>query len=386
MAKTYNIICPVIFGSGAIKEIPEKVKELQGKKAFLVYDQGVKAAGISDKITALLKENNIEYAAYEDITADPKDTIIDDAAKAGKDAGVDIVIGIGGGSSLDAAKAIAVMLKNPGNIGDYYAGIGKEFTEKAPVVLVPTASGTGSESTPIAVITDTKNTVKQTILNPGDIAIVDPDLTLTVPDFVTANTGFDALAHAIEGYTVNENFQNPLSDVLSLKAISLIWKNLEKAYLDGKNLEARTNLSLGSNFAGISFAGSCVHFGHCAAHELGAQYHIAHGALCALAIPEVIEFSAEVLPERITSMAHAMGVTLPDTDALGRGKALAEEVRKYMKRVGIKALKDYEITREQAVACAKGAVENNWFVVSTPKPVDIAVMEELIGKMYDNYQ
>ncbi len=384
MVKTYSMLCPVMFGEGAVSEIGNKVKELSGKKAFCVYDQGVKMAGIAEKVCKLLEEAGIEYDVYEGVQADPKDTIVDEAAAYGKEQGVDIVIGIGGGSSLDAAKAVAVLLKNPGSIGDYYAGVGKPFTETAPLILIPTASGTGSEITPMAVITDTKNVVKQTILNHGNVAIVDPELTRTVPAHVTSATGFDALSHAVEAYTVNPGFMNPLSDVLALKAITLISENLEKAYKNGDDMEARTNLSLASNFAGIAFSGACVHFGHCAAHELGAQFHISHGALCAVALPEVIEFSADVMPERMKDLAKALEVEVSG-DEEQVGHAIAEVVRDRMRKCGIKSLKDYGLTKEQVVGCAEGAVKNNWFIVASPKPVDVKAMEDLMAKMYDNY-
>lgn len=385
MTSTYNQICPVIFGAGAVKQLGEKVKELGASRAFCVCDQGVKLAGIADKTGRILENAGIEYVIYEGIQADPTDIMINAAAEKARIEKTDIVIGIGGGSSLDAAKAIAVLLKNEGKIGAYYAG-GKPFRETAPLILIPTASGTGSEVTPMAVITDTESQAKQTVLNHGDIALVDPELTLTVPAHVTAATGFDALSHAVEAFTAKEDYANPLSDVLALKAMTLISDNLETAYLDGGNLTARENLSQASNFAGIAFAASSVHIGHVAAHELGARYHIPHGAVCALALPETIRFAARVRPEKMFEIAQAMETELPqNVDGVEAGEILAEEIRKRMRKLQMKALRDYGITKAQTAACAGKALENNWFSVCAPDKVDEAVMEEFLIQMYENY-
>lgn len=383
MISTYSQICGVVFGPGAIEKTAEKVKE-QGNKALCICGKSVKAAGIADRVLKILKDGGVEAVLYDGVKADPSDQIVDEAAESGRKYGADVVVGIGGGSSLDAAKAVAVLLKNPGKISEYYVGK-KPFTETAPLILLPTTSGTGSEVTPMAVITDSGNGIKQTVLNHAAAAIVDPELTLTAPPHVTAATGMDALSHAIEAYTANPGFSNPFSDVLALKAMEEISENLQTAYEDGSNLEARTGLSLGSNFAGMAFSESCVHFGHAAAHEIGARFHISHGALCALALPEVIEFSADVMPERIQDIAKAVGAEIPEGTPEETGHALAEVIRGRMRKLGIKALRDYGISREQAVGCAEGAVENNWFVAASPKKVEVEVMKVLIGKMYDNY-
>lgn len=388
MVSNYTLLCPVTYGAGALEKLGEKVKELGGNKIFCIYDQGVKMAGLADKMVKVLKDNQIEYEVYEDVKPDPSDTSIDEIAEKARSAKADLVIGLGGGSSLDAAKSVAGLLTNAGKVSEYYAEDQKGFVNPtAPIILIPTASGTGSEVTVMAVVTDTTKGVKRTILNHATAAIVDPELTLTVPEHVTAATGMDALSHAIEAYTCTPTATNPLSDVLALEAVKLITANLEKACADGSDLEARSNLSLGSNFAGISFSAAGVHFGHAAAHEIGAKYHIPHGTLCAIMLPEVIEFSADALPERIHNIADAMGVEIPEgTSDVESGKLVADYLRAYMKRIKVRTLKECGLTREDAVACADGAVTNNWFIILAPKPCDIEKMKELIGKAYDNYQ
>lgn len=386
MVTNYTMLCPVVFGAGALGELGNKVKELGGNKVFCIYDAGVKNAGLAEKMTKVLDENQIEYEVYEDVKPDPADTIIDQIADIARKSGANLVIGLGGGSSLDAAKSVAGLLTNEGLVSEYYAEDQKGFVNAtAPIILIPTAAGTGSEVTVMAVVTDTKKGVKRTILNHANMAIVDPELTLTVPEHVTAATGMDALSHAIEAYTCTGT--NPLSDTLALEAVTRIVENLGKACEDGSNLDARTNLCLGSNFAGISFSAAGVHFGHAAAHELGARYHIPHGTLCAIMLPEVIEFSADVLPERIQKIADAMHIDIAEgtTDAEA-GKIVADYLRDYMKKIKVRSLKECGLTREDAVACAEGAVTNNWFIILSPKPCDVEKMRELIEKAYDNYQ
>lgn len=383
---TYSLVCPVLFGGGAVMKLGEKIREMGASRVFCVYDRGVKLAGISDQVIKVLAESRIETAVYDRVQADPADVIVDEAAEAARQAHMEAVVGIGGGSSLDVAKAVAILLKNPGCIGDYYAGE-KPFSEKAPLILIPTTSGTGSEVTPMAVITDTKKQVKQTVLSAADLAVVDPELTLTVPPHVTAMTGFDVFSHAVEAYTANAGYGNPMSDVLAEKAMELVSGYLEAAYLNGSDRTARNYLSMASNFAGIAFAASSVHIGHAAAHELGAKFHIPHGALCALTLPETVRFVSEAVPEKVTGIARAMKLCLPEgMEGREAAEAAAEELRKRMKKMGIKSLKEYGLKREDVIACAKGAVENNWFVICAPKQVDERVMAEYLGQMYDHYE
>ena len=198
-------------------------------------------------------------------------------------------------------------------------------------------------------------------------------------------TGFDALSHAVE--TLTTSCGNPRSDILALSAISLIVENLEKAYRDGGNLEARTQLSLASNLAGIAFNDALVHFGHAAAHEFGVVFHMPHGVACALTIPEVIRFSADAAPDKVLGIAKALGIALPEsTSGPEAGALAAEAVRSLMRRLNIPSLKAQGISREAAVGSAEGAVRKNVFVNFALKPVDPPVMAELIGRMYDNYQ
>ena len=386
MISTYSQLCPVLFGPGAAAQTAEKARELGGTKALCIYDKGVEMTGIAGKITQLLKDGGIETVIFDEVKPDAPDAVVDKAGKLAQDEKVDIVVGIGGGSSLDTAKAAAVLAENPLPITQYLpSGGNKPFQSTIPIILIPTAAGTGSEVTIMAVIHDEKNHVKEGILRAASLAIVDPELTLTVPPHITAATGLDAMTHAVE--SLSTNCGNPKAEVLALAATRLIAENLEKAYLDGSDLEARTQLSFASNIAGMAFTEASLHIGHAAAHEFGVRFHIQHGVACALTLPEVVTFAADVIPDKTKKIAEALGVTVPDgASGAETGELAAAKIRDLLRRLNIPSLKAQGITREDAVSCAQGAVAHNWFVACALRPVTDEVMAEQIGKMYDNYQ
>ncbi len=386
MISTYSQLCPVLFGPGAAAMTADKVKEFGGTKALCIFDKGVEMTGIADKIVSQLKESGIAVVTFNEVLPDAPDTLINKAGQLARDEKVDIVVGIGGGSSLDTAKAAAILVENPLPITLYTPTGGKEYTSNIPLILIPTASGTGSEVTIMAVVHDEANHIKEGVLRAATLAIVDPELTLTVPPHITAASGFDALSHAVE--SLSTNCGNPKAEVLSLAAAKLIAENLEKAYKDGSDIEARTNLSFASNIAGMAFTEASLHIGHAAAHEFGIQFHMQHGVACALTLPEVITFAADIVPEKTKKIAEALGVTLPEgVSGQQAGELAAEKVRELLRRLNIPSLKAQGISREDAIACAHGAIVKNWFATACSlKPVTDEVMAEQIGKMYDNYQ
>jgi alcohol dehydrogenase class IV len=386
MISTYNQLCPVLFGPGASAQLADKVKEFGGTKALCIYDKGVEMTGTADKLVTLLKDSGIGTVVFDGVQPDAPADVVNRAGQLARDEKVDVIVGIGGGSSLDTAKATAVLAENPLPITQYLQSGGKPYKSTMPLILIPTASGTGSEVTIMAVVHNEANHTKEGILRAANLAIVDPELTLTVPPFITAATGFDALSHAVE--SLSTNCGNPKAEVLSLAATKLIAENLEKAYLDGGNLEARTNLSFASNIAGMAFTEASLHIGHAAAHEFGVRFHMQHGVACALTLPEVVTFAADIVPEKTKKIAEALGVKLPENvGGAEAGELAAEKIRDLLRRMNIPSLKAQGISREDAVSCAHGAVVKNWFATACAlKPVNDEVMAEQIGKMYDNYQ
>ena len=366
---------PVLYGCGAVAELGDKLKEMGGTKAFCVYDGGVAASGIADRIVGILKGAGIEVVTYDKVGSEAPDSVVNAGADFARASGVDCVVGIGGGSCLDISKFFAILLSHPGPVSDYYAYKVPKHLPHVPIILIPTCSGTGSEVTAHGVVRDEATNKKEAVLCYSDLSILDPELTVTAPPKVTAFTGMDAMSHAAEAYTSNAN--NPRSDVLALNAIGRIARNLERAYKNGADIEARTELALGSNLAGIAFNDAGVHFGHAIAHTFGLELGLAHGVGCALVLPEVLAFSEKVIPERVEDIRKALGAP--------EGQSAADYVRALMRKVDIPSLKSMGHSREKCVSLAEPSMYD-WFVIQSPFHVDASVMAEIIGCVYDNYQ
>ena len=374
MSVTYTQKAPVLFGCGAVEELGDKLKELGAKKVFCVYDAGVGASGIADRIIGIIKAAGLEAVPYDKVGSEAPDSVVNEGGEFARASGVDCVVGIGGGSCLDIAKFFAVLLENPPPISSYYAFKLKNLPAHAPLVLIPTCSGTGSEVTSHGVVHDEETNRKFPVRCCSDLSILDPELTVTAPPGVTAYTGMDAMSHAVEGYTSRNT--NPRSDVLALDAIRRIAENIERAYKNGADIEARTEMALGSNFAGIAFCDAGVHFGHAIAHTFGLELGIPHGIGCALVLPEVLAFCEGPIPDRVEDIRKALGA--PD------GQSAAAFVRELMRKVGIPSLASLGHSRESCIGIAEICM-NEGFVALSPFPVDAGVMAEVIAATYDNY-
>lgn len=341
---TINHLTSVIFGEGASQGTGEKLRDFGITKVLCVYDKGIKAAGLVDTIIQNVQAEGIKVIEFGEVLPDPPDTIVDQAGELGRKEGVDGILGIGGGSSMDAAKGVNVLLGNPGVISDYF---NPEIMQKPGkfLFLIPTTSGTGSEVTGVAVLTNTKDSRKCGVIGKNSIAalaIVDPKLTFGLPPGITAATGMDAFSHAVEAYTTA--MKNPMSDLLALEAISLIAKYLPVAVRDGSNGEARSKMSYAATIAGMSFNDAPPHIGHAIAHTIGAKYHVPHGTICGLAVPGVIEYVSDIMPEMVRSIGEAMGLSLKDdlsNEMLG--SRVADAVRKLNREIGLPTMKDLNI-------------------------------------------
>ncbi|HHT46510.1 MAG TPA: iron-containing alcohol dehydrogenase [Firmicutes bacterium] len=347
MIVSFNRSVPALFGAGASLRTGMKVKELGMKKVFCVHDKGIKDAGIADKIIKNLQAAGLEVVVFDGVIADPPDFMINEAGKIANEQKVDGIVGIGGGSTMDTAKAVNVLLTNPPPISQYYVGLGAEMKPGKPLVLLPTTAGTGSEMTAISVVSNTASNTKNGVIGPAataTLAIVDPELTLGLPPHITASTGMDAFSHAAEALT--SEGMNPMSDVLAEKAISLITNNLKKAMKNGSDLTARINMSFAALLAGIAFNDALTHWGHAIAHTIGTHYHIPHGVGCALALPGVIEYVADAVPNKVEQIARAMGLSLSkDLSPEELGREVADAIRGLNREVGIPSLKDFNIEK-----------------------------------------
>ena len=345
--KTFRVPQVVITGSGSSKQVGEECKKLGLKKALIVTDQNLVKLGIPDGVKESLQQNGVEHATYDGVNSEPVIEHVQEGLEAFRGNGCDFLLAVGGGSPMDTAKAISAMATNRGSIEDYM-GQGKILEKGRPVIAVPTTAGTGSEVTPFSIITDTRRDVKMLIGSPfltPAIAVVDPQLTISLPQDITAATGIDALTHAIEAY-VSVKVQ-AMSDVLALAAIELIAGNLEQAWSDGKNLEAREKTMMGSLMAGMAFSNSSVALVHGMARPIGAYFHVRHGASNAALLGTVMEFSLEGNPARYARIAEAMGVKAGGLSELEAAQRGAEAVKKLIKDVRIPSMREIGVDKEK---------------------------------------
>lgn len=290
-----------------------------GEKALIISDEVMDNLGYIKKCQDTLMNEKIKSAVYLGVKSEPIDRYVDEALRILEEEKCDIIISLGGGSCIDTAKAVAVIAKNGGYIGDYMGG--KKIAEKRalPHIAIPTTAGTGSEVTDVTVITNSSNNVKMMIKQPTflpDVAIVDPILTVSSPKTVTAATGIDALSHAIEAYISNK--ANPMSDIFALSAMKLIVGNLKTCYVDGDNLEAREAMALGALQAGLAFSNASVCLVHGMSRPIGALFDVPHGVSNAMLLPAVLEFSKQEATVRLADLGRIFSgenKDLPDEEA-----------------------------------------------------------------------
>ncbi len=281
----------VLAGQGAIAEIGPQARRLGGSKVLILTDPGVQAAGLADRVKDLLEEVGIAAEVFAEVQPEPPLDNFERCLAAAKARDYGLFVGLGGGSSMDMSKAVSIMMTNPGAISDYF-GVDKVQNPGLPRIAVPTTSGTGSEVTPIAILTDPAQELKIGVVSPfliPQVAIVDPELTLSLPPQITAATGLDALTHAIEGFTSLK--ANSISDALAMQAITLIARSLRTAVSNGADIQARTDMSMGSLLAGLAFANSSVTATHALAFPLGGKFDLPHGIANGLMLPYVMRFN-----------------------------------------------------------------------------------------------
>lgn len=323
-------------GAGAIKEIATEVKGRGFKKAFVCSDPDLIKFGVTKKVTDVLDNAEIDYDIYSEIKPNPTIKNVQTGVKAFKDSGADCIIAIGGGSSMDTAKAIGIIIKNP-DFADVRSleGVAPTTNKCVPIIAVPTTAGTAAEVTINYVITDTEKNRKMVCVDPKDIpvvAVVDPDMMSSMPKGLTAATGMDALTHAIEGYITAGAWE--LSDMFHLKAIEIISRSLRGAVENTS--EGREGMALGQYVAGMGFSNVGLGIVHSMAHPLGALYDTPHGVANAIILPTVMEYNAPATGEKYRNIAKAMGVEGVDEMALDEArKAAVDAVKKLSHDVGI---------------------------------------------------
>jgi alcohol dehydrogenase class IV len=357
-ARTFLIPPVLITGSGSSGKVGEESKKLGVMKGLIVTDEVLSKMGMLENIKKALSENKIQFAVYDKISTEPTVDYVREGLKVYKESGCEFLIAIGGGSALDTAKAISIMLTNSGSIEDY-KGLGKVTKEGVPLIAIPTTGGTGSEVTQFTIITDTKTDVKMLIgsrfIMPK-VAIVDPLLTLSCPRGLTAAVGIDSLTHAIEAY-VSVKAQ-PMSDIFCLSAIELISGNLRQAWANGNNVEAREKTMLGALQAGIAFSNASVALVHGMSRPIGAYFHVAHGASNAALLGVVIEFSLIGNPARYADIAKAMGENVTGLTDLEASQLAAKAIKTLIKDIQIPSLRGLGVEKEKLEQLAPKMAED----------------------------
>lgn len=383
----YTQLAPVLFGRGTAGQAGKKARELGMTKVLLVTDKGVAELGYPEKVAKAIREEGIEVTIWDGVETDCPDYTVEKAAAIGREKAVDGIVGVGGGSSLDSAKAIAAVIPNGNQVLQeivlYLTGQKNYAVKPVTLLLMPTTAGTGSESTFVSVISSETYKCKIGLPCPPDYAIVDPELTIGASAFITAFTGMDAFSHANESLTEAKN--TPHSDMLAYEAIRIITKWLPVAVKDINNVEAREQLAFASNIAGISFNESGVHMGHSTAHALGHLYHIPHGVCCALVTPAIIEFAARTYPEKMKKIGEIMGVTFKSEKPEDIGKAVGDAVRKLCREIGIPSFREQGFTKEQIMA-AKPMIYQEPLCTAFGGTITEQDVITVLESLYDDYK
>lgn len=333
----------IVFGQGSIDALPGLVAEFAADRVMVISDPGICAAGIAGKVMERLEQQGLTTALYSNVKPNPTNENVMEAAGQAKAFAPDLFVAVGGGSSIDLAKAVSLLMTNEGPI-ERYAGIGNVSSKGLPLIAVPTTSGTSSEITNVCALIDTEKVLKYVIIDnklTADRVVADPCLMVSVPGFVTATTGMDAITHAVESYISNS--ASPMTAYHSLTGLRILYDNLPRAYENGADIQAREQMMLGSLITGFAFSNANLGLVHGIAHALSAHFGLPHGAANAAVLPYVMAFNAPACPEKMIDMAKTLDLLLcgdGETDRL----ALAYALRELNIRLNIPTLSQWDIS------------------------------------------
>jgi alcohol dehydrogenase class IV len=369
----FNTVSDVLSGPGTSGQLGEMAAAMGIERLFVVTDPGIIQFGLLQQAVESLEANNIALHIYSDIVADPPESVVMNAMHAAQDFGCDGVIGFGGGSSMDVAKLLAVLIKGEQQLADIY-GVDQIIGGRLPLIQVPTTAGTGSEATMVSIITTGETTkagvVSRTLL--ADKIILDAALTTGLPPAVTAATGIDAMVHAIEAFT-SKRLKNPLSDMLAREALRLMAGNIETAVKQGDNLEARSAMLLGAMLAGQAFANAPVAAVHGLAYPLGGNYHIPHGLSNSLVLPHVLRFNASEAADLYAQLAPIIlpGQQLPD-DPIAVTQMLADYFLALAEDLGLQTtLRQMNIPEADLSMLAQEAMLQQRLLINNPRELTL---------------
>lgn len=355
----FEFILPtrIRFGEGISGKLAYEIKQMGHNKPMIVTDQGLIKAGVVDAVIESLKKEQMEYAIFDRIEPNPRDITVQKAYEAAVEYGADVLVAVGGGSSIDTAKAVGVLMTHGGLINEY-EGLGKIKKPICDLIAIPTTVGTGSEVTFWSVITDTKKHYKMSIGSPflaAKLALVDPNLVESLPPAVTAATGMDALTHAIEGYTCR--LAEPITDACGIYAIEMITSNIQNA-VNGRDKEAKANMLIGSLIAGLCFGNSDIAAVHCMGEALGGLYDTPHGVAMAILLPYVMDYNYSSDCEKFARIANAMGQKTEGICQEEAAQKAVNAVHQLNRELKMPKLRDIGIREKDLPELAKRACVN----------------------------
>jgi alcohol dehydrogenase class IV len=367
---TFNTTPSLIFGSGSIARLGEIAAQRLGPRVLLVTDAGLVKAGLIAPALHTLEEAGIAVDVFDAVVADPPEDVVLAAVAKARNFDARAVIGFGGGSSIDVAKLVALLAAGHESLAEIY-GVGIAKGPRLPLLAIPTTAGTGSEVTPISIVT-TGAHEKRGVVSPliiPDIALLDPELTVNLPPHVTAATGIDAMVHAIEAYTSTSPNNNPVSQALAKEALALLGRNIERAVHQGHDIAARSAMLLGSMLAGQAFANSPVAAVHALAYPIGGHFGVPHGLSNALVLPHVLRFNASACE---AAYAELLPYAFPELDGRATASAFVEALASLCTKVGLQPrLRDVGIPQDAVPMMAEDAMKQTRLLVNNPRPLTL---------------
>lgn len=381
----FQMLRKFIFGNGAIQKIGEEAANtFEGRRVLMVTDKGIIAAGLMEEAKIALENSGFAITVFDEVVPDPPISVVQKGVAVARNEAADIIFGIGGGSPMDAAKAISVMVPYEGDIHDY---LGLNCVKKPglPKMLVPTTAGTGSEMSAGCILTDDKSGKKVTSFSPyflSDLSIIDPVLTLSLPPKVTAETGMDAFSHAMEAFGCIQ--ANPLSDMFALRAIEYVAQNIRKAYAycNGRhNLDARYGMCVAASFGVLAMRASAGGMIHATCYPPAVKYHLSHGCAISIMMPYVMEYNLLSVPEKYAAVAEAMGERVEHLSTKDAARVAVRTVRNLTAELNLPTtLQEVGVTQADLPEFAKQAMTYSRNVLSNPRNVT----EQDVTRIYES--
>ncbi|NCB62369.1 MAG: iron-containing alcohol dehydrogenase [Clostridia bacterium] len=382
MSAIYQVPGKIYFGRGSLDSLGSIMEELGLKKVLVVTDKGIVGCGIAEKALAPLRAAGAETVLFDGVVPNPTNAVVQAGYELASRSGVDGIVAVGGGSPIDTAKAINILLSNEGPI-QRYEGPNKVKNRGLPLVAVPTTAGTSSEITNVIALINEEEVRKYVIVGNhvgASHAVIDPLLTTGLPASITAATGIDALTHAIESY-VSVNASD-LTRYSSLEAARIFFHNLPLAVEDGSDVDAREEMMRGCVIVGFAFNNADLGLVHGIAHTLSARHGLPHGVANALVLPYVMEYNAEVYPEKYQELGEAMGCCSAYESARAGARKTCRAVRDLVRRVGIRSIRDYGITEGDLPGIAADAVKESALMFNPRKPITEEHIMDILRKAF----